>query len=414
VRAAPILAAALLVAAALAAPARADKVHLRGGGLLEGEVARTPDGRFLVRLPSGGEAILGPEDVEKVEPGATAHEEYAARLQALDPTDADGHYLLGLFCRDRGLKREAEALFRHVIRIVPDHEGAHAALGEVPWEGRWVPLEEALAAQGQVKLGARWVTPAEREAILREEAIRGFRKEVRRLAGRARSIDPATAAEAAEAIAAIRDPLAADALLEYARSPYPKVRIPCARALCRMGEDARVPPLLAALAGRDEDLDVRDAVAAALAAARIARVAEILLDQYVRSDEAWERNAAARALGAIRWKPAVPVLIATVTFRVEREALVPTDGPGFLVGPIRRDDPTPEDPFARRRLVLRAYRFQAYEYRVVEDVAFNDAARAALAAITGRSFDFDRPAWIAWWKENADRYDDWMRPVNPR
>jgi hypothetical protein len=407
----PLRTLALAVAIALVAArdARADRVFVRGGGVLEGEATHLEAERaWRVKLASGGEAVVPEADIERVESGATAHEEYVTRLAALDKTDADGHVKLGFFCQEHGLRPEAEALFRHAIAVVPGHEAAHAALGEVLYDGRWVPYEDALKAQGQVKMGARWVTPEERDRILREEAARSWAKEVRRLSYRARSVDEDTRRDAQSRLAAIDDPLALEALLEFARHWHAGVRVPCAIALCRFPRDERVAAELARLASRDDDLDARDAVIAALAEARIEAVGERLLADYIRSEEAWVRAAAAHALGGIHFKPAFYALVATLYFHVAREELVPTDGVGMLLGPAGAPG-----VFERRREVLRSYRLQTYEYRVVADVAFNDAARAALEKLTGRSFDFDRPEWEAWWRENEAKLDTWMRPLPP-
>src|SRR5262245_42792662 len=123
--------------ALLAPAALADRVHLKGGGVLEGEAEKGPNG-WRVRLPNGGEATFPLADVERVEEGGTARDEAEARRRELDPTDADGWYRLGLFCQAAGLKREAEDALRHALAVVPGHEAAHAALGEVFFDGRWM------------------------------------------------------------------------------------------------------------------------------------------------------------------------------------------------------------------------------------------------------------------------------------
>jgi hypothetical protein len=83
--------------------------------------------------------------------------------------------------------------------------------------------------------------------------------------------------------------------------------------------------------------------------------------------------------------------------------------------------PTRVDPYVRRTrdgvevrgVVHRAYPLAGADYRVVADVAFNDAARVALRTLAGVDHDFDTRAWADWWRANWDRYDDFMEAVPP-
>jgi hypothetical protein len=130
-----------------------------------------------------------------------------------------------------------------------------------------------------------------------------------------------------------------------------------------------------------------------------------LIDDYLHGEEPWVRRSAARALGRMRYKPAAPVLIATLYFTVRREVLVPAED-GFSVGVLPGIRTT-----GGERIMIRPCAFQTWEVRVIDDTAFNDAARAALGELAGASFDFDRPAWETWWFENEKKLDDWMRPA---
>jgi hypothetical protein len=390
----------------------ADTLHMKGGGTLEGDAVLEGD-HYRVRLPSGGEAIIPAADVERVEAGDTFRDEYIRRLNQLDRTDAEGHYRLGLFCQDHGLKREAEYLFRHAVRVVPQHEGARAALGEVLFDGEWMPQEEAYRRQGLVRHGARWVTAEEKASLEFEDRAREWGATVQRLGRRVRGTDAAQREDAARQLAVIEDPAAIGALLEAAGHWHPAVRATAARALGRFAErDDGCGLKLFRLACQDEDVRVQDEAIAVIGERKLGTVAELLLNEYIESDEAAVRKAAANALGKIRYKPAFEPLVATLYFAVLRNRLVPSDiGATVFSGP--GHGPNPPQTFNSRRHILRSYRLQPYTYRVVEDTAFNDAARQALKSLCDIDFDFDRPRWRKWWAESEPGFDLWMRPVKP-
>lgn len=396
------LACAALAAAAILAPASralADTLVFKGGGELEGDAVR--DGpSWRVTLPSGALAIVPAGDVDHVVTGATFRDEYIRRLNAVDRTDADGLYRLGLFCTDHGLRAEARVLFGQAIDAVPNHEGARAALNEVFQDGEWLPREEALRRRGQVPWNGKWVTPEERETLAFKERVRAATLELRRLGGRIRSPEAAERAKAAAAFADVSDPAALEGLLELAGHWHPEVRAATVAGLVRLAaQEPLAVARLVKLAARDEESDVQDAAIAGLSAARLAAAGDALLKEYCEADEAWVRRAAANALGKIRYKPAFPALVQTLTFTVLRNRLMPVAGVG---GPLMRVT-------GLLGPAQRGYPLQRYAYRIVEDTAFNDAARAALKDLCGVDFDFDRTGWLNWWDANAGRLDDWMR-----
>ena len=76
------------------------------------------------------------------------------------------------------LSRQA---YREATKLQANNSRARKALGEVEHDGKWMPLEEAMAAQGKQLYGGEWLTPdeiAEREeadsAARRAESLRGF------------------------------------------------------------------------------------------------------------------------------------------------------------------------------------------------------------------------------------------------
>ncbi|HVY63062.1 MAG TPA: HEAT repeat domain-containing protein [Planctomycetota bacterium] len=388
-------------------PARADRLELKGGGELEGDVLREGES-YRVRLPTGGEVVLDACEVARVTPGSTWRDEYIRRLNTVDRTDAEALYRLALFCQDHALKQEAQVLLLEAVEVVPNHEGARAALGEVYFDGEWVPRDEAQRRRGQVQFRGRWVSPEEQRTLEWKERTHAYVLELRRLSQRLRSTDEATRAKAARDLAAIDDPAAIDGLLELSSYYVPEVRAASARGLARLAlEEPAAVDRLARLACRDEEVAVQDAAVAAVAGAHLAPVADAILRTYVSADEAWVRNAAAHALGRIRWKAAFGPLVRTLTFTVLRQRLVPAGPAGgpLMLGTHRIS--------GYRGSVDRDYHLEPYAYRVVEDIAFNDAARAALKDLCGEDHDFDRPGWLVFWSSKAAGLDDCMRPLPP-
>jgi len=416
------LAAFALAAFALVAfapvPAAADRVHLKGGGVLEGRVERLPDG-FQVQLASGALIVLPAADVDRIEEGETALDELDVRRATLDPTDVDGYYALALWCLDRGLERQAGDCFRHIVTVVPDHAAAREALGEVRFGDEWVPWDEALRRRGQVKHEGRWMSVEERDRLIFEARSRGIAREVTRLAARLRSGLPATRAAAAKALIALgkdADPAAFEPLLEAVRHWNPEVRIAAAFAVAPYApREERAQIALVDLASRDPVLAVQDAAIDALKPLKLVAVGERLVDEYLFAPQASVRNAAAHALGQLRYKGAVAAFIETLFFRVVKNQLVPVGFEPYrlrLVGDRRFagyynyelvGGPSPHGGLGYRR----------YEYRLVRDYAFNGAAKEALKGITGRDFDFDREAWRNYWDEARDRHGPFMEEVDP-
>jgi hypothetical protein len=301
---------------------------------------------------------------------------------------------------------------RMAIRAVPDHEGSRAALGEVFFEGRWMPLAEALERRGLVRHGALWVTPEEKAALVWKERVRACAVEVRRLGARVRSPEPATRAEAERLMGALDDPAALDPLLEASGHWHASVRRASLPALARRAaeEEAKVARRLAALAAGDPELDVQDRAADLVRERRLARGADELLRLYVDAEAASTRRAAAHALGRIRWKAAFEPLFATLTFRVRRERMIPVPYWTPTVLPV---SPHAAEAWGIRRRLVNGYRLQPYEIRVVDDIAWNDAARTGLRGITGVDFHFDATGWWNWWVDRAAGFGPWMEPAAP-
>ena len=123
----PVSITALLLAAAMAVPARADVVELADGALFEGTVTQG-EGRVLVRTASGSTMEFEAAKVREVRPGGW-RDEYQRRRAAAPSAGADERYRLGLWCGSKGLAGEQEAELRAALQLDPAHRAARERLG---------------------------------------------------------------------------------------------------------------------------------------------------------------------------------------------------------------------------------------------------------------------------------------------
>ncbi len=153
----------------LALAVLADPGHAAARGLL-GLVAR--DGRW--QRPEAVAARLGADPV-----AAATLADYDARRQKATYT-AEGHWALGLWADEHGLKDQARAHFTAVIRLDPSHENARRRLGYKRHDGRWATDAQLVAERGgreeQRVADLRWKPRLERlKAMLaqsrRDEAL---------------------------------------------------------------------------------------------------------------------------------------------------------------------------------------------------------------------------------------------------
>jgi hypothetical protein len=158
---------------AVATPALADEVLLRGGGRLSGVVVERTPSRIVIET-APGRVTLPASRVERVVSSSSAIATYETRAESLAPGEIEGWLALGSWARSQGLQTRARAAFARVLEIDPDNTEAHAALGHVYVSGRWMTLTESYAARGLVEFEGAWLTPAERAGVLRartEEAL---------------------------------------------------------------------------------------------------------------------------------------------------------------------------------------------------------------------------------------------------
>lgn len=202
---------AVIAATAAAVPAHADRVYLRGGGVLEGQVLSERDGLLEIEV-GPGRVKVPMSRVDRVSSGASALAVYRSRAAALGARDVRGWLALADWAREAGLLTQAREAYERVLALDPDRPEANEALGRVLLAGRWVGRDEAMRARGYVSFEGLWITPAERGAILSERAAAARERDASREAeARVREAEARARAAEAEARRAEADARAASA-----------------------------------------------------------------------------------------------------------------------------------------------------------------------------------------------------------
>jgi len=152
---------------ALGASARADRVHLTSGAVIEGKASVQGD-RVVIELESG-ELGLPADAVARIETAPSPVQRLQARRDKLAAGDVAGRMELADYCRDHGMHGRERELLLEVIELAPDHAQARTRLGFVRSERGWIERAEQLRAQGMVEHEGRWLT---REQVLEIERLR--------------------------------------------------------------------------------------------------------------------------------------------------------------------------------------------------------------------------------------------------
>ncbi len=125
----------------------------------------------------------------------------------------------------------------------------------------------------------------------------------------ARDKPPAVRETAIYILGLLESPVATPMLIQALNDQVPSVRLQAVKALGRVGNPEAVPALLNTLRGADEQLGSQ--IFSALV--RLGRAAVPALLEASNSNSTWMRWQAIRALGAIRDRRALPVLVSALT-----------------------------------------------------------------------------------------------------
>jgi hypothetical protein len=148
----------------IAGVARADRVHLVDGAVIEGKATRQGN-KVVIELESG-QVTLAASDVAKIESGSSPVQRFEQLEAEQRGRGVEGLMVLADYCRDHGMHARERTLLKSVLEQQPDHGAARARLGFVKSDAGWITREEHLRAQGFVQDGGEFITReqlAERE-----------------------------------------------------------------------------------------------------------------------------------------------------------------------------------------------------------------------------------------------------------
>ena len=304
---------ALTLLALLATPALADRIELRSGRVIEGEVVREEAEVLVVRTGAGIEARVPRSEVVRIEAAETPEEELARRRAALADDDLAGHLALVAWCEKKGLRRHLDPLREAILARWPDEPRTRRELGYVRHEGRWITRAEYMRSLALVpnEDGTSWVTPEDAEAAAALAEARRRAPEVRRLVRRA-ALDEAQdgAAAVRSELAAVDDLAAVPVLVEALGSETLATRLLAAEELGRR-RSRPAAKALARAAVEDTRKPARDAALAALQGIEAPEVPAYFVRALTRENP-FQRVHAVQAVGAFPTPAAVPALIAVL------------------------------------------------------------------------------------------------------
>jgi hypothetical protein len=365
--------------------ARGDVLELTNGGRVEGRIvtdAAQDKTMYVIELSAGGRLTIPRSEVARIDSTSEVEREYA-ELARSSPDTVQAHWKLADWCRDHKLRDLSQQHLARSLELDPNHAQARSLLGFRKAGGQWMTRDQVMAARGMVKYDGRYVTRQHVELLERQKKVEvsqaDWAKELDRLRRWLTGRRADRAAEARAEIRAIRDPLAADALVALVRrendpelkrlwievaaglqsqlaldtlidlsltDPDEELRSTCLEYVIRSGRPGIITPYIRALKSRDNELI----------------------------------NRAGAALGQIGDRDAIgPLIEALVTKHkvqiseggnADQHAYTFTEGGGFSFG-------------------SKAPKFENLAVQ-------NPRVLGALVSLAGTSFDYDQAQWRTW------------------
>jgi hypothetical protein len=380
----------------------ADRVHMKNGRVLEGEVREDGDA-LIVTQGNGIEARIPRDMVLRVEAAESPQQRRQAELDALDGEDLEAHRWLAAWWDEQGRTREARELRERMLLVWPEDPVTRQALGYVRHEGQWITREDYMRSLGLVPTedGSSWITEVEAARRARSAAAKRQEPTIRKALRGARK----DAAQAEAKLADVSDEAAVPVLLDHVRADNLAVRSLAMRELGR--RRARVAAReLAEVAVEDPRQPARAEALEALRVIDHPSVPAYLVRQLDRPN-VFQRVHAAHAVGVLASLDAIPALIvqlrqatsgfgrssiSLITQRAYiRDFELSSGGSGPTVAEVA--DPTVD--FQSEGVVLDVKVIKWERYTVTQ----------VLQRLTGQGFDADPDAWEEWWRGARDGFE---------
>ncbi len=210
---------------------RADVFELKEGGRISGvlieqdKAEQNKNDQYVIRTDGGALVTLDHSQVRKRVTQDDNSLEYEQRSRAL-PDTVEAHHELAQWCKRQGLGEMADHHLQRILQLDPNDPQARQSLGFQKHHGRWFTREQIMEQRGMHHFEGAYRTS--QDIALREQQKHREQAETdwfRKIRGWRRWLDDQRSTEAAQNIAAIRDPYAANALIKLLdREDDPKVR----------------------------------------------------------------------------------------------------------------------------------------------------------------------------------------------
>jgi len=399
----------LMAALILAGGARAEVIHLKSGGRVEGEIIEREDGRVRIRTSGRGiVTTIDEAEIEWIDQRPTARQVFERMAGALDPDDADGHFALGTWCRRHNLRNEMQELFRQAIEIDPDHERARAELGYVRTEEGWMTRDEAMEARGMVRVDGEWMTEEEAAERAEAEKDREMLRRINNAVSRIRFGSQQESRRWSQWLSAFNDPEYAGTIMGLLGNRDEAVRAAASSSLGVMKHQPAATRLVKLMLD-DSSSTVRRAATDALRHLDTEQVCEVmhsviagvkLAPIHDRSDQEFAKvlyRRLAVALGELGNIRSVPFLIEILYPNIEIQVPETPTGTSMALGvdevigtPRMGDVKTRGTWFDTRPVQIDSDRY-----------FFNQPAEDALRRLTGENLGVLPREWRAWWDEHG-------------
>jgi hypothetical protein len=117
--------------------AQADVVFLKNQGTVQNcRVLKEELGRVYLRTP-GGQMGIPKEEIIRIEAAKSVFDAFDELRAKLKATDSNATFKLAQWCREGGLREEADDLLKKVIAMKSDHPSARRMLGYLRENGEW-------------------------------------------------------------------------------------------------------------------------------------------------------------------------------------------------------------------------------------------------------------------------------------
>ncbi|HUS57248.1 MAG TPA: HEAT repeat domain-containing protein [Planctomycetota bacterium] len=403
--------ASIVLSLLLAAVCRGDILHLKNGNKIEGQITSEGDADVRIRTTVGSVTIKR-DDIERIEKKVSPLQQYENTAGTIDDDDSVGHYTLGMWCKENGLKKQAREQFLKTLAANPEHVDAHKELGHVLHAGKWMTEEESMKAKGFVLHQGRWITSNEAEGVAQKTRQDDWRARLKSAADTLQAGNLAAGRKLFDSItASTPEPAAvAAALVSLAEHPSAEARKEIVKALGRLRTPEAFDGLIEVLLN-EKSLEIAQAavtearkingkravrqLTTALNDIRF-RISTAANDQKPALVRAVERGCL--ALGLFGDDMAVPELVNCLVIEVNyaHDVSSPTKTEGPLTSTTTPFGTVGGVPIETTTTSSVSITTKSSDTEIVR-FFYNDEASSALRSITGQRFDFERKKWLQWW-----------------